>query len=188
MMMMSLVIWVSRVGERISLGKRVSRVGEHMSLVIYVSSVGERIPLAIWVKTRSSKSRKIGIFPKSLVHGFDKNWQFFHFYILGKIGQENVFHDILERKKRPERTIKTRSSKSRKTGFFQRSIVLVKNRLFFHLFIFGKVGRESVFHDILQREKAFLDYKNKKFKKLKNWDFCNGVSSWLWSKLKSYFV
>ena len=73
--------------------------GEHMSLAIYVYSVGERIPLAIWVKTRSSKSRKIGIFPKSLVHGFDKNWQFFHFYILGKIGQENVFHDILERKK-----------------------------------------------------------------------------------------
>ena len=73
---------------------------EHMSLVIWVSRVGERISLAIWVKTRSSKSRKIGIFPKSLVHGFDKNWQFFHFYILGKIGQENVFHDILERKKR----------------------------------------------------------------------------------------
>ena len=137
--------------------------------MIYVSSVGERIPLAIWVKTRSSKSRKIGIFPKSLVHGFDKNWQFFHFYILGKIGQENVFHDILERKKkRPVWSIKARSSKSRKTGFFQRSIVLVKNRHFFHLFIFGKVGRESVFHDILQREKAFLDYKNKKFKKLKN--------------------
>ena len=158
---MSLVIWVSRVGERISLGIRVSRVGEHMSLVIYVSSVGERIPLAIWVKTRSSKSRKIGIFPKSLVHGFDKNWQFFHFYILGKIGQENVFHDILE------------SSKSRKTG----SIVLVKNRHFFHLFIFGKVGWESVFHDILQREKAFLDYKNKKFKKLKKLGFLQWGSS-----------
>ena len=98
---MSLVICVSRVGERISLGIRVSRVEEHMSLVIYVSRVGERIPLAICVKARSSKSRKIGIFPKGLVHGFVENWQFFHFYILGKIDQENMFHDILERKKSP---------------------------------------------------------------------------------------
>ena len=45
-----------------------------------------------------------------------------------------------------------------------------------------------MFHDILQREKAFLDYKNKKFKKLKNWDFSNGVSPWFWSKIKSDFV
>ena len=30
-----------------------------------------------------------------------KKWQFFNFFIfIGKIGQENVFHDILERKKR----------------------------------------------------------------------------------------
>ena len=99
-----------------------------------------------------------------------------------------MFHNILERKNRPVWNIKSRSSKSRKTGFFQRSIVLVKNRHFFHFFIFGKVGRESVFHDILQREKAFLDYKNKKFKKLKNWDFCSGVSPWFWSKMKSDFV
>ena len=109
-----------------------------------------------------------------------------------------MFHNILERKNRPVWNIKSRSSKSRKTGFFQRSIVgffwvfpkiyMVKNRHFFHFFIFGKVGRESVFHDILQREKAFLDYKNKKFKKLKNWDFCNWVSPWFWSKMKSDFV
>ena len=27
-----------------------------------------------------------------------KNWPFFHLFFLGKIGQENVFYDILERK------------------------------------------------------------------------------------------
>ena len=27
-----------------------------------------------------------------------KNWQFFHLFILGNIGEENVFHDILEKK------------------------------------------------------------------------------------------
>ena len=29
---------------------------------------------------------------------FVKNWQFFHLFILGKIGQENVFYDILDKK------------------------------------------------------------------------------------------
>ena len=28
-----------------------------------------------------------------------KNWQFFQLFILDKIGQHSVFHDILERKK-----------------------------------------------------------------------------------------
>ena len=28
----------------------------------------------------------------------EKNWPFFHFIILGLVGQENVFYDILERK------------------------------------------------------------------------------------------
>ena len=27
-----------------------------------------------------------------------KSWPFFHFFILGKTGQENVFHDILDSK------------------------------------------------------------------------------------------
>ena len=32
-----------------------------------------------------------------------------------------------------------------------------------------------MFYDILERKNAFLGYKNKKFKKSKNWDFCKGV-------------
>ena len=48
------------------------------------------------IKTRRSKSRKIDIFPKGLSPWFcSKNG---HFSNLGNIGQENVFHDILERK------------------------------------------------------------------------------------------
>ena len=27
-----------------------------------------------------------------------QNWPFFHLFFLGNIGQENVFHDVLERK------------------------------------------------------------------------------------------
>ena len=34
-----------------------------------------------------------------------------------------------------------------------------------------------MFQDILVRKNAFLDYKNKKIKKSKNWDFFKGVSN-----------
>ena len=53
----------------------------------------------------------------------------------------------------------------------------------FHLFIFGKIRDKNVFDDILERKQAFLDYKKKKVKKVKNWDFSKGVSPWFWSKI-----
>ena len=54
-------------------------------------------------------------------------------------------------------------------------MVLVKNLKIFHLFIFGKMREENVFDDILERKKAFLDYKKEKVKKVKNWDFLKGL-------------
>ena len=50
------------------------------------------------IKTRSSKSRKIDIFPKGLTHGFGQKMAIFPtFFFLRIIEQENVFYDILER-------------------------------------------------------------------------------------------
>ena len=60
---------------------------------------------------------------------------------------------------------------------------LVKNLKIFHLFIFGKIREENVFDDILEKKKAFLDYKKQKVKKVKNWDFSKGVSPWFWLKI-----
>ena len=48
-------------------------------------------------------------------------------------------------------------------------MVLVKNWFFFYFIILGLVGQENVFYDILQRKTPILGYKNKKFKKSKNW-------------------
>ena len=75
-----------------------------------------------------------------------KNLKFFHVFIFGKICQENVFDDILERKKAfLDSKIKTlKKSKNRDLKFF-------------HVFIFGKKSQQNVFHDILERKKAFLD-------------------------------
>ena len=51
------------------------------------------------IKKRSSKSRKIDIFPKGLTHGFSpKIGHVSNLFFLGNIGQENVFYDILEQK------------------------------------------------------------------------------------------
>ena len=47
-------------------------------------------------------------------------------------------------------------------------MVLVQKGLFFQLFFLGNIGQENVFYGILERENAFLCYKNKKFKKSEN--------------------
>ena len=44
------------------------------------------------------------------------------------------------------------------------------------VFNIGKKGKENVFENILERKKAFPDYKNNKLEKSKNWDFSKGVS------------
>ena len=61
-------------------------------------------------------------------------------------------------------------------------MVLVENWAFFQLFFLGSIGQENVFYDILERKNAFLGYKNKKFKKSKNWHFSKGVNPWFWCK------
>ena len=57
-------------------------------------------------------------------------------------------------------------------------MVLVQKWPFFQLFFLGNIGKENVFYDILEQKHAFLGYKNKKFKKSKNWHFSKGVNLW----------
>ena len=61
-------------------------------------------------------------------------------------------------------------------------MVLVQKWPFFLLFFWGNIGQENVFYDILERNNDFLGYKNKQFKKSKNWHFSKGVNLWFWSK------
>ena len=56
-------------------------------------------------------------------------------------------------------------------------MVVVQKWPFFQLFFFlGNIGQENVFYDILHRKNAFLGFKNKKFKRSKNWHFSKGVN------------
>ena len=47
-------------------------------------------------------------------------------------------------------------------------MLLVQNWPFFKLFFLGNIHQEHVFYDILEGKNAFLGYKNKTFKKVKN--------------------
>ena len=57
----------------------------------------------------------------------------------------------------------------------------------FQTFFLGNIGQKNVFYDILERKDAFLDYKNKKFKDSKNWDFYQRVKPWFWPKNGHFF-
>ena len=68
-------------------------------------------------------------------------------------------------------------------------MVLVQNWPFLNLFFFfGIIEQENVFYDILEQENSFLGYKNSKFKKWKNCDFCKGVKPWFWFKIGHFFI
>ena len=62
-------------------------------------------------------------------------------------------------------------------------MVLVQKWPFFELFCLGNIGQENVFYDILERENAFLGYKNKKFKQWKIDFFPKGLTHGFHSKM-----
>ena len=105
---------------------------------------------------------------------------FFQGFFLGIIGQENFFHDILEQKK-AFLGYKNKKFKKSKNWHFSKGVDPLfwsKNGHFSKLFFLGNITQENVFHEILEKKKAFLGYKNKKFKKSKSCHFSKGVNPW----------
>ena len=80
-----------------------------------------------------------------------KNLKNFHLSILGKTGQKNTFHDIVEGGKGPSFYLR-----QNKPG---KCVSRYSTILFYDILSF---------HDILERKNACLDYKKKKLKKTKN--------------------
>ena len=81
--------------------------------------------------------------------------------------------------------------KSRNWYFFKgvKPWFLSKNGLFSNFFSLRKIGQENVFCDIVEGQNALPGYKNKKFKKSKNWHFSEGVNPcfWYWNGRFSNF-
>ena len=100
-----------------------------------------------------------------------QKWSFFQLLFLGNIDRENVFDDILERKN-DFLGYKNKKFKQSKNWHISKGVnpwFWSKNGHFSKCFFLGNKGQENVFYNILERKKAFLGYKNKKFKQSKNW-------------------
>ena len=61
-------------------------------------------------------------------------------------------------------------------------MVLVQKGPFSNFYFLGNICQETVFYDILEWKNAFVDYKNNKFKNLKNGHFSKGVNPLFWFK------
>ena len=84
---------------------------------------------------------------------FLRNCEFFHFFILSNIRQQNVFQDILERKK-TFLDNKINNLKKSKKGIFLKGLVhsfVQKLAIVSFFFILGKIRQENVFQDMLER-------------------------------------
>ena len=125
---------------------------------------------------------------KGLNRGFRPKMAIFPTFFWANVAQENVFYDILERKK-AFWSYKNKKFNKSKNWHFSKGVNLCfwpKNGHFSNFFFLGNTWQENVFYDIVERNKAFLGFKNKKFKKTRNWHFSKGVNPWFWSK-KGYF-
>ena len=103
---------------------------------------------------------------------------------LANIDQENVFYDILEGNN-AFLSYKQKKFKNSRNWEFSKGVnpwFWSRNCHFFNFFFLANIAQENVFYDILERNKAFLRHKNKKFQKSRKWDFSKGVNPWFWSK------
>ena len=119
-----------------------------------------------------------------------QNWPFFHVLFLGNIGHEKVFYDILERKNVFLGDKNNKFKKAKNWDFWKGVSPWFWSKIgHFFIFLFlSIIIQGNVFYDILYRKNAFLGYKNKKFKKSKNWDFCKEVNLWFWFKIGHFFI
>ena len=137
------------------------------------------------IKTSSSKSGKIAIFPKGLVHGLGQKLTIFPSFFLRRYRPGKCVFRYSETKKRVSQLLNKKSKRSKYCHFIKRVSSWFWSQIdHFSIFVFfGNTGQENVFYDILERKNVFLSYKNKKFKKSKNCHFFKGVSPWFWSKI-----
>ena len=88
---------------------------------------------------------------------WSKNGHFLNFFVLGNIGEENVFYDILERKNL-FLGYKNKKFKESKNWHFSKGVNPLfwsKNGHFLNFFVLDNIGQENVFYDILNRKTPF---------------------------------
>ena len=130
-------------------------------------------------KNKKFKTSKNGHFSKRVNPWFwSKNCHFSNFFCGGEYKRGQFFLRLYGLQK--QEFLKKLKNRHFSKGVNPR--FLCKNGHFSNFFFLGNIGQENVFSDILERQNAFLCYKNKKFKKQKNGHFFKGFKLWFWSK------
>ena len=136
----------------------------------------ERESAFLGYKNKKLKRSKNWHFSKGINLCFWSDNGHFSNFFLDNIGQENVFDDILEGKNF-FLGYRNKKFKQSKNWHFSKGVnpcFWSKNCYFSTFFFLGNISQGNVFYDILKRKNVFVDYKNKKFEKSKNWHFPKG--------------
>ena len=107
------------------------------------------------VKTRSSNSRKIDIFPKALTHGFGPKMAIFPI-IFYAIQARKMSFMIFQNEKSPFQAIKTRNSNSRKYDIFPNGLThgFCPKMPIFPTFFFQAIKARKMSFMIFQKKKT----------------------------------
>ena len=122
------------------------------------------------IKTKVQKVQILRFFQRSQSMVLVENWPFFHFIILGVVGQENVFYDILKQKK-PFQTLKTKRFKPGRVEIFPKGLDhgFRQKQAIFPFFLFQDlqarkmsfIPQENVFTIFQKQKKLFQALKTK---------------------------
>ena len=131
-------------------------------------------------KKKKFKKSKNWHFSKGVNPCFwSKNHHFSNFSFYAISARKTSF-TIFWNVKTPFKAIKKRNSKSRKIDIFPKGFThgFGPKKGIFTIFFFGNISQENIFYDILEGKNALQGYKNKMFKRSKNWHFSKGVNPW----------
>ena len=123
------------------------------------------------IKKRSSKSRRIEIFPKGLTHSFGPKIAIFPTFCCQSIQAKKMCFTIFQNEKKPFQAIKTRRSKIRKIEISPKGLThgFGPKMAIFPTFCFQAIQAKKMCFTIFQNEKKpFQAIKKENFKKSKN--------------------
>ena len=131
------------------------------------------------LKTTSSKSRNIDIFPRGLTHGFGPKMAIFLSIFFQKIQARKMFFRIFQDEKTPYQAIKRRSSKTRKIHIFLKGLThgFGSKMAIFPTFIFQERQPRKMSFTIFENEKTYFQpIKTRSLKTRKNVIFSKELS------------
>ena len=138
------------------------------------------------IKTRSSKRRKIDIFPKGLTHGFYPKMAIFRNFFFQAIQARKMCFSIFYNEKTPFQAINTKSSKSLKIDIFPKGLThgLCPKMAIFPNFCFQAIQARKMSFTIFQkRKKPFQAIKKGSSKSRKIDIFPKGLTHGFFSKM-----